>query len=110
MLIFLDITLNIEDMSYKPYKKPNDTPLYIDRQSNHPQNIIRNIPDMVSKRLSKLSNDEQSFNSMKHHYESALRHSGYTEPLPYQILDMHSRKRVRKRNIIWYNPESALQL
>ena len=33
---FLDITLNLTTESYKPCKKSNDQPLYIDKYSNHP--------------------------------------------------------------------------
>ena len=32
----LDVTLNLNDGTYKPYRKPNDTPLYIHKDSNHP--------------------------------------------------------------------------
>ena len=32
---FLDITLNLADGSYKPYRKPNNQPLYINSHSNH---------------------------------------------------------------------------
>jgi hypothetical protein len=36
---FLDITLNLADGSYKPYRKPNNQPLYINSHSitTHPQ-------------------------------------------------------------------------
>jgi hypothetical protein len=33
---FLDITLNLIDESYQPYRKPNNEPLFIDMQSFHP--------------------------------------------------------------------------
>ena len=59
---FLDISLNVSDKSHRPYKKPNDTPLYVNTMSNHPKSILlNNIPDMVSKRLSNLSSDKTSF-------------------------------------------------
>ena len=32
---FLDITFNLRNNSYKPYKKPNDVVLYINKNSNH---------------------------------------------------------------------------
>ena len=34
---FLDITLNLDTEKYYPYRKPNDTPLYINIKSNHPR-------------------------------------------------------------------------
>ena len=78
---FLDISLNVSEKSHRPYKKPNDTPLYINKMSIHPKSIINNIPDMVSKRLSNLSSDKRSFRDTKHAYESALKNSGFAEEL-----------------------------
>ena len=33
---FLDITLDLNSGLYKPYMKPNDSPIYINQKSNHP--------------------------------------------------------------------------
>jgi len=33
---FLDITFNLNNGSHKPYKKPNDQPMYINKNSNPP--------------------------------------------------------------------------
>ena len=33
---YLDVTLNLDEKLYKPYKKPNDEPQYINKLSNHP--------------------------------------------------------------------------
>ena len=41
---FLDITLNLNNGKYYPYRKPNDKRVYIHKQSNHPPNIIKNRP------------------------------------------------------------------
>ena len=41
---FLDVTLDLNEGSYEPYTKPNNTPLYVHRESNHPPSIIQNIP------------------------------------------------------------------
>ena len=38
---FLDLTLDLTNNIYKPYRKPNDTPLYINRLSNHPPSILK---------------------------------------------------------------------
>ena len=40
---FLDITFDLSNGTYKPYRKPNDEPLYINRHSNHPPPIIQGI-------------------------------------------------------------------
>ena len=56
---FLDVTFNLEDGTYKPYKKPNDNPVYININSNHPPNIIKQIPTIISKRISEISSSEE---------------------------------------------------
>ena len=49
---FLDITLNLTTGKYWPYRKPGDIPLYINAKSNHPPNIKKQLPKMISSRLS----------------------------------------------------------
>ena len=41
---FLDITFHLTNGTYGPYRKSNDEPLYINRLSNHPPSIIRQLP------------------------------------------------------------------
>ena len=52
---FLDVTLNLQNGTYRPYKKANDKLLYIDSLSNHPPQIIKQLPKSISERLSKNS-------------------------------------------------------
>ena len=37
---YLDVTFNLSNGSYYPYRKPNNLPQYINIKSNHPPNII----------------------------------------------------------------------
>ena len=62
---FLDVTLNLSTGKCQPYNKPDNDPLYIDFNSNHPPNITKNLPDSISKRINKLSSDEHVLNSTK---------------------------------------------
>ena len=41
---FLDVTLNLKDGTYYPYRKPNNETLYINTNSNHPPTIIKHLP------------------------------------------------------------------
>ena len=50
---YLDITLDLKNGTYKPYRKPNDETLYIHAKSNHPQNVIKQLPMSIEARLSK---------------------------------------------------------
>ena len=36
VVIFLDVTFDLNNGKFKPYRKPIDDPLYINRHSNHP--------------------------------------------------------------------------
>ena len=101
---YLDVVLNLQDMSYKPYRKPNDTPSYINTKSNHPPNIIKQIPTMISTQLSNISSDEKCLNEATHDYNRALRDSGYSETVTYIPPNPIKKKRTRKRNVLWYNP------
>ena len=102
---FLDIYLDLKSGKYKPYHKPNDTPLYVHAKSNHPPAIIKRIPEMIERRISKLSYDENEFNQAKKYYECALKKSGYDTILNYihPPSSMPSCSQ-RKRNILWFNP------
>ena len=47
---FLDMTFNLINVSHKPYKKPVDTLLYINKNSNHPPQIIKKSPKTINER------------------------------------------------------------
>lgn len=100
---FLDITLNLETGKYQPYRKPNDQPRYVHRQSNHPPTILKNIPDAIAQRLSKISSDQQIFTKAAPQYQQALKDSGYSEKIEYQE-PRPKRNPKRKRKITWFNP------
>ena len=104
---FLDVTFNLQDGTYKPYKKPNDTPLYINIDSNHPPNIIKQIPATINTRIQAISSNEEIFKKAKPYYEEALSKSGYKDKLSYstEIPNEGTRKKKnRSRKIIWFNP------
>ena len=52
---FLDVKLNLTDGTYKPYRKPIDKPLYINRSSNQPPSIIRQLPLSINRLVNTLS-------------------------------------------------------
>ena len=104
---YLDVTFNLANGTFKPYNKPDNPLQYINVSSNHPPNIIKQIPKTIEKRLSDHSSNETMFNNAKAPYEKALKDSGYRNPkLEYNPTKQHQQqqKRRRKRNIIWFNP------
>ena len=99
---FLDITFDLANDTYKPYRKPNDEPLYINNSSNHPPSILRELPNSINKRINTLSCDKKTFDAAAPEYNEALRRSNFNVQLTYQ--PPNATRRTRSRNVIWYNP------
>ena len=97
---YLDITLDLRNGSFKPFTKPNNTPLYVNRHSNHPPSIIRNIPEAINRRLSNISSDKTSFDSAIPPYQEALRTNRYAYTLNFKPEPLKTRP--RSTNIIWF--------
>ena len=105
---FLDVSLNLSTGTYMPFNKPNNIPLYINKKSNHPPRIISNIPQSINRRLSEISYDKESFDKAAPFYQKALDNSGYKHLLTFSsnipTQTSNSKRKNRKRDIIWYNP------
>ena len=99
---FLDISLNLETSIYKPYRKDNSLPTYINSMSNHPRNIKRNLPQMISDRIANLSSSKQIYDDEIKPYKESLLSVGYKQQLAYNRQGPKKKKRQRK--IIWFNP------
>ena len=67
---FLD-TLTLNNGKHYPYRKPNDRPMYIHKQSNNPPNIMKNLPASISRRISDISYDEEIFKKASPAYVDA---------------------------------------
>ena len=100
-----DVTFNLNDGTYQPYQKTDNIIQYIYVESNHPLNIIKQIPKTIEKCLSQLSSNEEIFNESALFYEDKLHQSGYQQKLKYNPVNTktHS-KHNHKKNIIWFNP------
>ena len=101
---FLDVTFDLSTRKYKPYRKPNDDPLYINKHSNHPPSILRQLPTSINKRISTLSSDKQTFEDAAPAYQNALGHSNFSHKLEYTPHETQRPRRNRQRNVIWFNP------
>ena len=78
----------------------------MNRSSNHPPSIPKNIPSSIQKRLNTISSSEEVFNEAKTVYQQALGEAGYDKELTYDSdQKMASRPtRKRRRRVVWYNP------
>ena len=105
IVYFLDVTFNLANGPYRPYKKANDSLLYINTSSNHPPQVNKQLPTSINERLSKNSSSKEIFNASKYEYETALKNSSYQQTeLIFTKKEQRKKKRNRSRNIIWFNP------
>ena len=96
--------------------KPGNIIHYVNKHSNHPKSILKNLPESINKRINTNSKNEQIFQKAKSVYDRALNASGYKYQLKYDEKikeqptngepDTNNKKakRVRRRNITWFNP------
>ena len=83
--------------------------MYINAQSNHPPNIIKQLPLSIEDRLRDLSSSKKIFEEAAIYYQDVLDKCGYKHKLKYEKEDPQQNKnqqprRNRARNIIWFNP------
>ena len=112
---YLDVTFNLNDGSYRPYRKPNDETHYIHIQSDHPPSTTKQLPQSIEKRLPQLLSSKDIFYETTPYYEQRLASCGYNEKLTYQQQgeNIENNKNIgknRKRNIIWFNPPYSKSL
>ena len=48
---FLYIQFNLLSGTFKPYRKPNNDPIYVDKDSNHPPQVLKELPNTIGKRI-----------------------------------------------------------
>ena len=103
---FLDVTLDLANNEFKPYKKENTEIRYINNNSNHPKIIKKNLPAMVEKRLIRLSKNRKTFNDNICTYQNALDKSNFKHKLTYteDVNEQKKKNKNRSRKIIYFNP------
>ena len=95
---FLDILLNLRDNIYQPYRKPNSDPIYNNKCSNHPKNIIKDLAKAIGERLLNTSCNQEVFEATLLIYEEALRNNGFNEKLSYtENNSNNAHKKGRKK-------------
>ena len=94
--------------------KPNNSLLYINKQSNHPPATLKNIPSNINNRLSRNSANEDIFNAASEPYQQALETSGYDFKLKFdpsvKVQQQQQQKKKRSRRITWFNPPFSLNV
>ena len=78
---FLDVTMDLQRDEYKPYRKPGDKPMYVNFMSNHPPQVLKNIPLGINKRLCEISSSKEVFLNAIPPYQKELDECGYNYKL-----------------------------
>ena len=76
--------------------------------------ILKNLPDNIYMRLSKISSGEEDFKKEADRYQQALVEAGYKDKLIYQKEDRSQQggpaRKPRHRQVIWFNPHWASKI
>ena len=81
---YLDVTFNLNDGSYPPYRKPNDETHYIQIQLDHPLSITNQLPWSIEKCLSQISPSKDIFYKTAPYFDQCLASCGYNKKVTYQ--------------------------
>ena len=84
---------NLNDGTYRLFHKPNEQTIFIHVESDHPSQIIKQLPRSIEKILSSLSSKKKIFENSKDYYEQRLRHADITKN------KLHRRKQQNKSKI-----------
>ena len=93
---FLNITMNMKNGIFKPYIKPNDKPEYVNMLSNHPPQILKNIPIGINKRLASISANKEVFENSIQIYSDELARCGYEHKLSYEGFNNNNNNNTEK--------------
>ena len=70
---FLDVTFDLANYIYKPYRISINKPLHINKNFNHPPNILKKFPKSIEKRISESSSTDQLKSTMMHCMKAILK-------------------------------------
>ena len=101
---FLDMTFDLDNNVYKPFRQENNKPVYINKHSNHPPSILKQMPKSIEKRISETSSNKDVFDKSIKPYKDALKEGGFSEALNNIAPTTNKKQKNRKRKIIWFNP------
>ena len=103
---YLDVTLNLNDGSFRPCDKSDDIIQYINKEFNHPPNLIKHLPASIEKRLSNNSFDEKIFQESAIYFEDTLNKAGYIDKVAYHAPSASNQENKNKNfrsNFVWFN-------
>ena len=80
---FFDVTLNLNNGTFKPFSKNDSAPNYVNIASNHPRSLLSQIPNAMNQSINWLSSCKIMFEERKSIYDDAFKNSGFQGRLAY---------------------------
>ena len=101
---YLDLYFDLKHDKYRQWRKPNSNPLYVHKDSNHPPQVLKEIPNMIEKMVSKNSSTKAEFDKVKREYQNSLKNSGFDKKLHYKPDVPKPKVHKRNKKKLWFNP------
>ena len=92
------MTFDLQNNVYKRYRKVNDKPTYINKSSNYPPSILKQLTKSIEKRLSETSSSKDIFDKSLKLYQDASKDSSFSNDLRYAENSNNTNDNKRKRN------------
>ena len=93
---FLVVQFNLNNCTYQPYRKPDNTLLNINKKSNHPAVVLKQLPKSIAKQIFDISFGENFFLNSTLTYSEALTKSGFNVALAYNKKQLTVATQKRK--------------
>ena len=89
------MTFDLDNNAYKPFD--NNKPIDMNKHSNHPPSILKQLPKSIEKRISETSSNKDIFDKSIKPYKDALTETGFSEALNYNAPTTNKKQKNRKQ-------------
>ena len=110
---FLDVQFKLNNGTYQPDRTPSNSPVYINKKSNNPPEVLKQLPKSIAKRISDVPSNENIFCNSIPIYSEALKKGGFNDKLIYSTKRADcdtSEKKKSKRKVRWFIPPFSLNV
>ena len=118
---YLDIDFDLNENTYKPYKKEQDNSKYVAAHSDHPKAVLKSIPSIVESRIRMLCSNETIFSGKKREYEVSLCDQGHKGVnFSYKVPETREERKLKEirkrrnkakaRDVLWFVPPFTKQV
>ena len=92
------MTFDLHNNGYWPFRKENNKSICINRHSNHPPSILKQLPKSIEKRISETLSNKDIFDESIKPYKDALKESDFSEALNYIAQTTNKIKKKKVEN------------